>query len=322
MTDNEIAIRDQWIRNQLSAIGESVSVIEEVQRAGKCYVLAVTTPGGRYFFKECEPILKHEPALTKALAGWFPVDMPRVIGIDEARRWLLTADAGPDVRALMKADGDVNRWEAILSRFAALQQATVPYAEQLIALGVPDRRLDKLPAIYDELAADADALLIGQQDGLSEADLERLRHFRPEVERLCEALGGYNLPPTLHHDDFHVGNVGVLDGHYRFFDWGESCIAHPFYSLVIPIRYAKYIFKQEQPFLDHLRDLYLSAWTAYEPMERLYEALQLSSQLMALCRTMTWRQLAKDADEAYHAEIADTVPYWTLTFLNNTPWDL
>lgn len=299
--------------------GEPVTSVEPVRSGPAGAVFAVQTADRRCYLKVCAAPYAFEPGLTTRLAEWFPADIPEVVAADEPRRWLLLADAGETVKALSQADGDLGRWDEMLRRFAALQQAALPHRDALLQHGVADRRLVQLPALFEQISADTPALLVGKADGFSEADYARLRGFAPVVRRLCEQAAVYAVPETLHHDDFHAGNVALRDGHYRFFDWGESCWAHPFYSLVITLRYARYIFHAVPAQLDHLRDVYLACWLDYEPLPRLLELLTITHQLAALCRALTWWTVTLLVAPEYRAELRDSAPYWLLTFLNNTP---
>jgi hypothetical protein len=123
-----------------------------------------------------------------------------VVAHDEARAWLLMRDAGSEPPAFADA----------LPLYAQLQQGESPYAEEHLAHGVPDLRVEALPALYDDA---------------------RTRFELPlpagEFERLCGELPP--LPPTVQHDDLHEGNVTGV----RVLDWGDTSISHPFFSLVI-----------------------------------------------------------------------------------------
>ncbi len=306
----------QWITAQLDSLGERVRHIEPVRTGQASAVFAVLTNVRRCYFKICGTPFTHEPQLMAGLDSWMPGSVPRVLAMDTERLWLLMADAGPTLRTRIQADGDTTRSDEMLRRFAALQQQMIPHQEQLLRLGVPDRRLARLPALYDDLIADTPSLLVGQAEGVSATDLERLRAFAPTVRQLCTQLADYNLPETIQHDDFHTGNVGE---HYHFFDWGECCVAHPFYSLLIALRDAKFTLGYDPPTLDRLRDVYLQCWTDYAPLAQLHEVLVITHQLASLGRALSWRQVIQHEDDAYRAENADAVPYWLLTFLHNTP---
>jgi hypothetical protein len=45
----------------------------------------------------------------------------------------------------------------------------------------------------------------------------------------------------LQHDDLHIANLYIDDGRLRILDWGDSCIGHPFVSLVVPFRFLEQI---------------------------------------------------------------------------------
>lgn len=317
--DHTTQARDQWLRDQLEPRGEHIQSIEPVRAGPQSVVLAVHTASERYYFKACEPVVAHEPALVAALAQWAPDSVPPVLAIDTARRWLLMADGGPTVRELVRADGDRRRSVAMLEHLAALQQATSDRVQDLLALGVPDRRLDRLPALLDAIMADTPALMIGHDEGMTADEAARLRAFTPTLRALCDELAATGIPATLHHDDFHSGNVGLAGERYHIYDWGEAFVAHPFYALLIALRDAKYILGYDQPALDHMRDAYLACWTGYDSPERLRAALTITHRLAALGRALTWWQILAAADATTRAADGDAVPYWLLTFLHDTP---
>ncbi|MBC7871865.1 MAG: phosphotransferase [Chitinophagaceae bacterium] len=315
---NEIGSNAQkrWI---LENLGQADLQIEQIRTGVTGEVFTVQSSDQRWYFKSCAEVCGHEPSMTAALAGWLPGSVPDVLAIDVARRWLLMADAGSTVRSLSEADGDLMRWEPMLRHFAALQRGTIPHVETLLALHVSDRRLDQLPTLYQNLIGQVSFLMIGEENGISEGDFERLRAYTPSLASLCEQLAHYPLPQTLHHDDFHAGNVALKGHQYCFFDWGECCITHPFFSLMIMLRYAKLLFKADEATLNRLRDVYLECWLDYAPMAQLLEMVTITHQLAALCRAVTWQQIVASADERFRVDIEDAVPYWLLTFLNNTP---
>ena len=70
---------------------------------------------------------------------------------------------------------------------------------------------------------------------------------------------------SLQHDDLHDANVFVADGRHRFFDWGDASVAHPFLSLLVPLRVAADALgvPNGDRVLLRLRDAYLEPWSAY-----------------------------------------------------------
>ncbi len=293
--------------------------LEEVRNGATGRVFLVQTPEKRYFLKMCTAPFAYEVPLTAALATWFPSDLPQIVAVDESNHCLLMADAGATVRSLSNEDKNLSLWDALLRQYARLQQAALPHREALLRLGVADRRFAKLPALYQQIIQDS--ALIGHEDGLTEADFARLPAYLPTLEKLCEQAAELAIPETLHHDDFHTNNVGYQHGEYRFFDWCESAIAHPFFSLLMMLRYAKFIFKADTPILDRLRDAYLAEWTTDVPYEKLLEILPVTHQLTALCRALTWWDISHKVAPEFQKEAQEGASYWLLTFLNNTPLD-
>jgi hypothetical protein len=74
-------------------------------------------------------------------------------------------------------------------------------------MGAPDRRLGKLPQLYKELLADTEWLLIGQEDGLSSEEYERMLAGQSRIEQLCSQLESFGIPAAFNHGDLHDGNV-------------------------------------------------------------------------------------------------------------------
>ncbi len=58
----------------------------------------------------------------------------------------------------------------------------------------------------------------------------------PRVEATCRELVAYVIPETIQHDDLHDGQVFVSERALSHFDWGDSCVSHPFHSLTVILR--------------------------------------------------------------------------------------
>ncbi len=306
-----------WIYRQLHHLGiAETGPIEQVAVRMWSSILRVPTSVGDVYFKAAAPAFAFEPLLTQVLSERLPAHSPRVLAVESERHWMLMEDAGKTLRAVIEAAENSHRFADMLPQFAQFQIETVPLLEKLLATDCPDRRLDKMSALFEQTIADIPALLIGKEHGMSAEEYEQLRNFTPQVREMCSKLASYNIPATLHHDDFHPGNILVKGEHIIFFDWAESAIAHPFYSMTIVIRYAKYVYEYNEDALNHLRDVYLQAWTRFEPMERLIEAFQLALRLGILCRALTWHNAVAQLEESAKWAYEDSMPYWLRMFLN------
>ena len=63
-----------------------------------------------------------------------------------------------------------------------------------------------------------------------------------------------------------MGNVARGPAGYRFFDWTDACVAHPFFDLA-PIRRGTDDAGDDDgdDLRDRLRAAYLPAWASFEP---------------------------------------------------------
>jgi hypothetical protein len=307
-----------WVRDQLACQGLAASgPIEQPHVRPWSTVLRVPTSAGTLYFKATAPMLAHEPALTQALARWRPDCMPEVLATDLQRGWMLLRDSGESLRGLIQAEQDIGRWHAVLPLYAGVQIELAGRLPELLALGALDRRLATLAGQYQQLLDDTGALLIDQPDGLTSEEYERLRALAPRFAELCERLAGCRVPETLHHDDFHDGNIFVRDDRYVFADWGESCAAHPFCTLVVTLRGIAYRqgWAEGAPELARLRDAYLAPWARYESRENLLVAFALAQRVGKVGRALTWHRVVSRLEEPFKSEHADAVPGWLQVFL-------
>jgi hypothetical protein len=307
-----------WIEAELERQGLAANgPIEQPHVRPWSTVLRVPTSTGLLYFKATAPMLMHEPALTQALARWRPDCMPHVLATDLERGWILLRDSGESLRSRIQSDQDIWHWHTVLPLYAGLQIELSDRLAELLALGALDRRLATLPGQYEQLLADTDALLIGKPDGLKAEEYDQLRTLVPRFSAECEQLASYGLPETLHHDDFHDANIFVRDGVYTFADWGESCAAQPFFTLVVMLRSIAYRrgWDEKVPELARLRDIYLEPWTRYAPHKQLLEASVLAQRIGMVGRALTWHRVVSQLEEPFKSEHAEAVPGWLQEFL-------
>src|SRR5258708_32431388 len=310
-----------WIQEQLRVYGYDLRApIEQIHvRVWSC-VLRVPTMTGDLYFKAASPAFAYEPVLTAGLAQLWPAHLPGVLAVDALRHWMLMEDAGTTLRRSEQAR-DLSAWAGLLDLFARMQIDSAAHQEQLLALGCPDRRLESLPALFDALLHDRPALLIGQKEGLNEEEYAKLRDMGQEIKALCPKRAGYGRPEARHHDDFHDGNIMLKEGRYLFFDWAECALAHPFYSLIIVLRFAKHVLKCNEDDLARLRDAYLAPWTIYAPMAALLPPFELGQRLGLLFRALTWHPTLSSLEESERWAYASSVP-WNLRSFLYYPRDL
>jgi Phosphotransferase enzyme family len=314
--------RPEWLAEAVSWIRERVEVTGEIEQPHVQWwstVLRVPTADGDVWFKACHSSHGFEPALTLELARLRPGRVVEVLAADQERGWMLTADSGVRLRELL-SPGDLTRWEELLPLYADVQLAAADGVERLLELGVPDERLATLPTHLERVLADRDVLLVDREDGLDEAQHESLLASVPEVRRLCTELAAAGVPETVQHDDLHDGNVFVRDGEYVVFDWGDSCVSHPFHTLAVTLRATAWRFGLEPGArsLERMRDAYLEPFGAYGSRTELHDAFATAYRLGTIARALSWYR-AVQAYPEIEPDQSDSVPYGLKLFLKNGP---
>ena len=309
---------EAWIAETLGAKGiMAMSSIQEVQRRPWSVLLRVSTAEGNYYVKVCSPVLQHEPGLTKALAGWTPDHILPLIAIDPLHGWMLMPDGGPTLRSRFEAGADRSLWVRILPVYARMQIKMEEHTQELLRLGIIDRRLSTLPDQFETLLVDTSALRVGKKDGLTLSEFEKINNEVPVFRELCGRLAEFGIPETLQHDDFHDGNIFYSEDRPVFFDWGECCLAHPFFSMVVGLNSIAYRFnlKPGDAHWSNLRDAYLAPWEARFDQQSLLAAFDLAIQIGAVNRALTWHRVVSSLPPRWKRQNADAVPGWLQEYL-------
>ncbi|WP_433314332.1 aminoglycoside phosphotransferase family protein [Micromonospora sp. CA-269861] len=300
-----------WVDAQLSRAGLRVTGLVEPRLRPWSLVWRVPTDDGPVWFKANNPGTTHEAVLIAALAELTPDQVLTPIAVDPAQGWSLLPDGGESLRDVLARDSDLAHWERALPGYAELQLTSASRADELVARGVPDQRPEVLASLFADLLDDHEALLVGVEGGLAPDMHERLRAELPSYAQRCRRLADLGIPATVQHDDLHDGNVFASEVGYRYFDWGDASVAHPFGTLLVTLRSVGHARKlaADDAQLVRLRDAYLEAWTDRYDRRTLVEAADLAIGLGPVGRSLSWRRALDTGDES-RAEYADAVPGW------------
>ena len=213
--------------------------------------MRVPVASGVNWFKACAQVQAFEPRLTAELFARWPDRVTEVLAVDEARRWLLLGDAGI---AVGERGNPPETWLGALPSYAELQKGEIAHALDHLSHGVPDLRMSALPKAYGRLLAN--------DLPLETDDVNRLRNYAPRFAELCAGLADLGIQESVQHDDLHMANLYSDGGHLRVVDWGDSSIAHPFFSLVVTFRFLEEVnhLGPDDPWFARLRDAYLEPW--------------------------------------------------------------
>ena len=308
-----------WIHAEMQHQGIDWSgAIEQPHVRPWSTVLRVPAMEGDLYFKAVAPVLAHEAPISAALARWRSDCMLPVLAADHGRGWMLMPDGGTRLRDLIRADRDVRRWEPALRLYAEAQIELADRCAELLSMGAPDRRPAALPERYLRLLASTDTLRVGLPGGLTPEEYRRLQELAPRVAALCAELASYGVPDSLHHGDFHDGNIFVRDGRHLFFDWGDCSVAHPFVSLRTTFVSVEISLELEEGAgeLPELRDAYLEPWTRFESRSSLQAAFRLAQRLAPLVSALSWDRILSSLSQPLKEEYAVPVPALLREFLD------
>ena len=137
----------------------------------------------------------------------------------------------------------------------------------------------------------------------------RLRHLMPRLIAMGYALADYRVPYTLVHGDLHPANIARHQGTYRFFDWTDACVAHPFFD-VLPILLEAQALPDAASACSRMLESYLELWTAYESLERLRQVWALAQPLGALHQAISYAHIVAGLEATAKHEVAWGISYW------------
>ena len=255
--------------------------------------------------------------MLAAFAAWGVPHVLAPLATDAGRAWLLLEDGGPTLRQTRpdgEGDRDLAAWERILAAYSGLQRDLERRADELLRLGVPDGRPDMLPSTLASLVEhDGWWELVGADERpIAEVARTRLRDLDAWVAEAAGELRDTGIAATIQHDDLHGGNVFVGPRGIRFFDWGDSVVAHPFGSMVTTLNSVAYRIATDPdgPALRRLRDAYLEAWTDVLPRSALDEALERALDLGRIGKAAAWARALGGLEPPDMAGHGDAPAMW------------
>ncbi len=260
-------------------------------------VFRIPTDQGLAWCKACGRGPAYEGRLLDAFARHGIAGALLPLATDPERALILFPDGGDTLRATRPegtGDHDLDAWVRILRSYAGLQQATAPVVDELVALGVPDLRPERLAVVLDGFIADDAIWARADAEDRAAADVARRRlpALRPVVEALTAAVARPGLAATIQHDDLHGGNVLVGPDGDRIFDWGDASVAHPFGTLTTTLNSIEHHtgFDQAGPELGRVRDAYLEIWSGLATPDAIAAAARAAIVLGAISRAASWER--------------------------------
>lgn len=278
-------------------------------------VLTASTSAGPVWMKAPGPETVFEVSLYQLLRKVVPEWIVPPIAVDVERGWLLLPDGGTTLWA--SGNDPVEGMVRVLPQYARLQRDLMPHAENLLSVGVVDMRAPIMLQRFDE-AVEAVARR-GRPD-----IIRQIGARRAVVAEWCCELAALPIPASLDHNDLHTKNVFVspvlIDGdRIRFYDWGDSVVAHPFASMIVGLKGMTLMHgvAPSDPIMLRLRDAYLAAFSDLAPHKELVRQMELACRVGMIARTLVWERALQSAGG--HSDF-ETAPLETLQSVLNDKW--
>jgi len=201
-------------------------------------VLALPLVGGGTVWFKATPDGSAEPILHQTLDAECPEHVAPVLAADLERGWLLLGDAGSSLGSDSEAHGvepcGDPRFRDAMTSYAVLQEEVRHRVDDLVGQGLPDARPHTLPGVFDRLLESLGRCARDTGDDDATALLARIGTARPLVVDLAASCA--DRAGSVDHNDLHPWNVAASEGQAVYLDWGDAMAAHPYASLLVPVR--------------------------------------------------------------------------------------
>jgi hypothetical protein len=274
---------------QLAGAGiERMGAVEQRRLRPWATLLTAPTTPGPVWLKAASLHTAFEIPLYGLLTRTVPDRVLTPIGADPERGWVLLPDGGLSLGERRSGGTRVEALVSALVHYGRLQRELEPHAAELLAMGLADMRPPAMPARF------GDALEAVQ--ATSEAPSE-VAAMDQTVARWCERLASSLAPPSLDHNDLHPWNILGDAGHPKYYDWGDSVVAHPFAAARLPLLFVQRDLGTgfDDPGYLHARDAYLDVFSDLAPHGELVETLELACHVAKIARVLTWERALRAA---------------------------
>lgn len=287
-----------WAIDEMVSLGYEIKgEPEELFKTPWSTVMRFLTSQGAVYLKQTPPALSLEPEIIQLLSGLCHAAVPDVIAVNDDMHAFLMKDAGSTAREILKSQFNADLLTDAVTQFAAFQQSTESHLESFIRLGVPDWRLNQLPALYEQMINRRDFL---KAEGMSDEVLQKLQDLRPQVLAQCDQLARCGVPETIVQPDFNTNNV-LRDPKTQaltFIDLGEIVISHPFFSLLNYLLQATIHdgVKEGDALYQQLQQAGMKPWLEKATEHQLAEAFMLAKQLWPIYNVLALYRLMMAVD--------------------------
>jgi len=253
-------------------------------------VLTAPTTRGPVWLKAPGRDTVFEVALYELLERVAPQWIVPPIAVDTARGWVLLPDGGTPLGEGLDSTELVDTLAAVFPTYGQLQRELMPRVPSLLSVGVVDMRASVMSKRFDE-AVEAVGHYVARHDEEKET-YRRVLGMRDTFVGWCERLTHASVAPSLDHNDLHPWNIFMVDGTPRFYDWGDSVVAHPFASMLVGLGMLRV--GEDAVEVRRVRDAYLDVFTDLAPRAELIAELELAVRVSKVARALVWQRALSD----------------------------
>lgn len=292
-----------WITDQVTELGMGEVERIELMRswAISCVLRVLCRTGQLLYFKAnlALPLFVNEPVATAGLAQLFPHYIAPPLAVEADHQWMLLAAFEGEI--IYRAS--LPQRQQLMRSFAALQVESTQHIDRLRQIGCHYRSLDWTVSQFERILEAPEVLR------LTDEELHRLRQLAPVLHQRCQQLAAHQVPLALLHGDLHPGNVAFRGEELTIFDWTDAAIGYPFLDMFVIYE------EKEVDAQSTLREEYLAAWAAFEPIERLHELWSLAQPVFALHHLISYWSIVRHLEPSDARSLAWGPPHFARMLL-------
>ncbi|MCW2881794.1 MAG: hypothetical protein JWQ95_5894 [Sphaerisporangium sp.] len=300
-----------WLDEQLAAAGlERTGEVTQPHLRPWGTVLTAPTTRGPVWLKAPGPDTAFEVGLYRLLLRVAPDRILPPIAVDVERGWVALPDGGTPLGERVDGAALAQALVTILPEYGRLQRDLMPHVDDLPPLGVADMRAAVMPQRFDEAVHAVGEYVEQYGDAADRKTHRRTAAMRDTFVSWSERLAAASVAPSLDHNDLHPWNILVTGaaptGRVRFYDWGDSVVAHPFASMLVALGFLSVHLEvaPDDPAILRPRDAYLEVFSDLAPHAELVEELELACRVGKIARTLVWERSIRAQGYAQAGEFA------------------
>ena len=310
-----------WLDERLAASGiRRTGEVSQPHLRPWATALRAPTDRGPVWLKAAGPETAFEVALYQLLERAAPERVLAPIASDPGRGWVVLPDGGVTLGERLGELDPVEAMAVVLPEYGRLQRDLAPRVDELLRLGLADMRAAVMPRRFEEAVEAVGRYVERRGTGSDHETVRRVLAMRGRFGEWCARLQGAAVGASLDHNDLHWWNVFV-DGRVRFYDWGDSVVAHPFASMLLGLGMLR---RQlgvgaDDPAVVRPRDAYLEVFGDLASRAELVEELELACQVGKVGRALSWQRALRMGGDEEAGEFADG-PLVALRSLLSDSW--